>query len=231
MRALVGVVPLSTWLLVAALAAGCAPTVDPALKADLDRRLASLPTSDQTYAPPEAPLPMAFAVGQWTQHRYTDDKGQPALVTYKLVGQEGGAYWIEIATDTYKGHQAVRLQVALLGGRDPSAMDIRSVRLKTGRGAPTDVPATAIAEYRDELDLLAAAWESQQQDDVRVPAGKFIGCYRSDTGTPWGPWRAPSTVCTHPAVPLAGVIRAQPTGRSTLMELVNFGLSGAESEF
>ncbi|HTA19500.1 MAG TPA: hypothetical protein VK989_09420, partial [Polyangia bacterium] len=40
--------------------AACGPMVDSAAKADLDRQLAQIKTSEETYAPAESFLPMAF---------------------------------------------------------------------------------------------------------------------------------------------------------------------------
>ena len=80
------------------------------------------------------------------------------------------------------------------------------------------------------LDLLAMSIESQEKDDVRVPAGHFIGCFSVQTPGPWGPWQTPSVVCSHPSVPLSGVVRAAPVSKTSLMELVGFGATGAESE-
>jgi hypothetical protein len=38
-------------------------------------------------------------------------------------------------------------------------------------------------------------------------------------------------VCSHPSVPLSGVVRAHVVGnKARVMELVGFGLTGAESE-
>jgi hypothetical protein len=220
------------------LAAACGPTIDPAAKADLDRRLAQLPTSEATYPPSESFLPMAFVVGQWTEHRITDDQGAAALLTYKLVGQENGGYWLETVTQSYKGREAVKMLVVLQQGRDPAGMDIRALRIKKGRGAAVDVDPGALldvrGQYRASLDLLANSFEGQEKDDMRVPAGHFIGCYKAQTPGPWGPWRTPSIVCSHPSVPLSGIVRARPIGdgaKTALMELVKFGVTGAESEF
>jgi hypothetical protein len=217
-----------------ALCAACGATTDPAARADLERHLAQLPASEETYPPSETLLPMAFVVGQWTEHRLTDDKGRASLVTNKLVGQESGGYWLEIVTETYQGREAAKLLVAMLSGRDPAGMEIRALRIKKGRGAPVDVdPGTLLearARYRPSLDLLAMSIESQEKDDVRVPAGHFIGCFNVQTPGPWGPWQTPSVVCSHPSVPLSGVVRAAPVGKTGLMELVGFGATGAESE-
>jgi len=228
---------LASFLAVAtagALCAACGATTDPAARADLERHLAQLPMSEETFPPSETFLPMAFVVGQWTEHRLTDDKGRASLVTYKLVGQESGGYWLEIVTETYQGREATKLLVAMPSGRDPAGMEIRALRIKKGRGAPVDVdPGTLLearARYRASLDLLAMSIESQEKDDVRVPAGHFIGCFSVQTPGPWGPWQTPSVVCSHPSVPLSGVVRAAPVSKTGLMELVGFGATGAESE-
>jgi len=228
---------LASFLAVAgtgALFAACGATADPAARADLERHLAQLPTSEETFPPSESFLPMAFVVGQWTQHRLTDDKGRASLVTYKLVGQESGGYWLEIVTESYQGREAAKLLVALLSGRDPAGMEIRALKIKKGRGAPVDVDPGAVLEararYRASLDLLAMSIEGQEKDDVRVPAGHFIGCFSVQTPGPWGPWQTSSVVCSHPSVPLSGVVRAAPVDKTGLMELVGFGATGAESE-
>jgi hypothetical protein len=227
--------PLALMTALLGLAAASCSMVDPAVKADLDRRIAQMPTSEQTFAPPESFLPMAFFVGQWTQHLVVDGKGMRELLTYKLVGQDNDGYWLEVVTESYKGREAVKMHVVLLSGRDPSGMEIRALKIKKDNGPATDVdPGLLInvrAEYRGALDLLAASFEGQQQDDAHVPAGRFIGCYKSTTAANWGPWHEVSTVCSHPAVPLSGIVRGTPVGKPGTMELVNFGLRGAESEF
>jgi hypothetical protein len=222
-------------LLLAIATPACGPSIDPAFRRDLDRKLATLETSEQTYPPSESFLPMAFVVGQWTQHRILDEKGQPTLLTYKLVGQENGGYWIETVIEDYNGRRALKLHVALLSGRDPAGMEIRAVRIKQGSGAPVDVDPNVLAgtqsDYRHVLGLLTGTWEGLEKDDAKVPAGRFIGCYKSTSQKPWGPWTRPSMTCAHPSVPLSGVVRSQTADRSGVMELVNFGTSGAESEF
>jgi hypothetical protein len=216
-------------------AAACGPTVDPAARADLDRHLAQVTTSEETYPPSESFLPMAFVVGQWTEHRITDDHGVTALLTYKLVGEENGGYWLETINESYQGREATKMLVVLLAGRDPAGMEIRALKIKKGKGAPVDVdPGDLLslrAQYRGALDLLAMSFEGEDKDDMRVPAGHFIGCYKVETKGPWGPWHAPSLVCSHPSVPLSGVVRAKAIGKPGVMELVGFGVTGAESEF
>jgi hypothetical protein len=218
---------------VAALASmSCGPAVDQAAKADLDRRLSQITISEETYPPSESYSPMSFAAGQWTQHRVQGDKGGVQLLTFKLVGQDAGGYWLETVSESDSGREVAKMHVFLLGGRDSSGMEIRALRVKTGRGTPRDIDPgdPVMGKYRDTLDLLAFAFESDDKDDLHVPAGRFIGCYKTETGRPWGPWQRPSVLCAHPSVPLSGVVRAQPVGGGPILELVAFGTTGADSE-
>ena len=118
--------------------------------------------------------------------------------------------------------------------RDPAGMEIRAVRVKHGKDAtvdvdPSELPA-ARQRYRGALDLLAVSFESDLKDDAHVRAGRFIGCFKTQTAGAWGPLNAPTLLCSHPSVPLSGVVQAQAVGGPGLLELVSFGVSGAASE-
>jgi hypothetical protein len=232
---------LPTTLALAAVLAGvsaCGPTIDPAAQADLDRKLAQIQTSEETFPPSESNSPMAFNVGQWTEHRVTDDQGRKSLVTNKLVGQEEGGYWLEVINESAQGREAAKILVAMPTGRDPAGMEIRTLLVRKGNDQPTVVdPLTGDpkirARYRAALDLLAVPGEGDEKDDVRVPGGHFIGCYRIDTQGAWGPLQTPTDLCTHPSVPLSGVVRAMSASATKpgLVELISFGVTGAESVF
>src|SRR5712671_4224711 len=87
---LVLVLPLVTVVLLPA----CAPSIDAAAKADIDRRVAALGAPHQSFSAPSGFVPMPFAAGQWTRHKLVDDKGQPSFMTYKVLAQEGDAFWV-----------------------------------------------------------------------------------------------------------------------------------------
>src|SRR5204862_6393145 len=92
----------------------CGPSIDPAAKADVDRRVATLqPGGNAVGAPaPGSFAPMAFAVGQWTQYKMTNDKDEPSFLTYKIIGQDWGAVWLEMVHDTYYGRTMQQMVVA-----------------------------------------------------------------------------------------------------------------------
>src|SRR6185369_469782 len=82
--------------LVSSVGLGCGPSIDPAAKADIDARVARLGQPKQSYGAPVSFEPMPIAVGRWTEHKLTDQDGQPAFMTYKVVGQENDAFWLEM---------------------------------------------------------------------------------------------------------------------------------------
>ena len=64
-----------------------------------------------------------------------------------------------------------------------------------------------------------------------LPAGTFAGCFRARTDASWGPYHSANTSWSHAAVPLSGLVKSQGIDKPTSMELVDFGLTGAVTEF
>ena len=90
---------------VALSSAACGPSIDPAAKADIDRRVSVLQAGSNAVPAPAPGMfaPMPFAVGQWTQYKMTNDKNEPSFLTYKVIGQDGDAVWLEIVNESYHG--------------------------------------------------------------------------------------------------------------------------------
>lgn len=222
-------------LLALAASAGCAPSVDPAAKADIDRRLAALGTPTQSYGAPTGFAPMPFQTGQWTVHKLTDDNGRPSFMTYKIVGEDSGAFWLETVTETYSGKTMLKMLVAIPNRMDMGSVDIRAVSFKDNKGHVTsfDGPMLALMRntYKNVISTLVVSWQGLPQEDTTVPAGKFTGCFKARTDATWGPWHAASVSWSHAAVPLSGLVKSQGVDKPNTMELVAFGLAGAQSEF
>ena len=87
------------------------------------------------------------------------------------------------------------------------------------------------SSYQGALSTLVMTWQGLPQEDATVPAGTFAGCFRARTDATWGPWHTANTSWSHAAVPLSGLVKSQGIDKPTSMELVEFGLSGATSEF
>ena len=215
--------------------AACGPSIDPAAKADIDRRVGALAAPQQSFVAPTGFVPMPFAAGQWTRHKLVDDKGQPSFLTYKVLAQEGDAFWIETVTEGYTGRTMLKMLLAIPNRADVSSMDIRAVSIKDHNGHVTtlDGPMLSLMRsmYQGAVSTLAVSWQGLPQEEASVPAGVFAGCFRARTDATWGPWHSANQSWSHPAVPLSGLVKSQGVDKPTSMVLVAFGLTGATSEF
>jgi hypothetical protein len=213
----------------------CGPSIDPAAKADIDRRVAALGAPGQAFPAPTGFVPMPFAPGQWTRHKLVDDQGQPSFVTYKVLAQEGDAFWLEVVTDAYSGRTIMKMLLAIPNRMDPASIDIRAVSLKDRNGHVTNIDGAVLqmlrGSYQGAVSTLVMSWQGLPQEDASVPAGTFAGCFRARTDASWGPWHSANSSWSHAAVPLSGLVKSQGIDKPTSMELVEFGLSGAASEF
>lgn len=219
----------------ALLGTACAPSIDPAAKADIDKRVAALGAPRQQYTAPAGFQPLPFAAGQWTRHKLVDDKGQPSFMTYKVLAQEGDAFWLEVVTEAYSGRTIMKMLVAIPNRMDPSSIDLRAVSMKDKDGRVTNIDGPVLSmlrsSYQSTLSTLTISWQGLPQEDAAAPAGTFAGCFRARTDATWGPWHSANTSWSHAAVPLSGLVKSQGVDKPTSMELVDFGLTGATSEF
>jgi hypothetical protein len=227
----------SRWLvglMAVAAAIGCGPSIDPAAKADIDRRVALLGGPKAAYRAPTSFTPGPILVGQWTEHKMTDENGQPAFMTYKVVGQENDAFWLEVVQDRYTGHTVSKMLISLGDRMTPQSIVVRAVRMKDKDGHITELQPEMLSfmggMFRSAVGMLVISWQGQAQEDAAAPAGTFAHCYKVRTDASWGPWASASMSWSHPEVPLSGLVRSVGIDRPTTMELVAFGQAGATSE-
>jgi hypothetical protein len=215
---------------------GCAhhPRYDKAAKADLDRRAAAFMPSGQAFPPPATSAPKQLVIGQWTQHKLVNEKGEVSLITYKVVGEQQGAYWIEIANESYYGKTVVKLLLALGDRTNPNTMEVLAAKFKDNQGRVTDLRGPAVpmnrALWQGSVNMLAVTWRGLPQEAASVVAGNFMGCFKASTDASWGIWRATSMTWMHPMVPINGLVKSVGMDRPAAVELVGFGDYGATSE-
>lgn len=227
-------------LLISALT-GCGPGIDPVTQTDVARRVALLGQSPLEVTAPTESQPHPFAVGQWTQHRVIDVRGVPSLLTAKIVAKDGESFWFETVLESEVGKLITKLLVYVGDRADPSSIRVLAGKIRFRSGSIVDIPSSKAASYA-ALFHIVVSWQGQPQEDAVVPAGTFRACFKGKNV--WERWvTGPSSLAwSHPAVPISGLVRAepiedeqpwyrkrrQPIARST--ELVGFGETGAASE-
>jgi len=215
--------------------AGCMPSINQAAKTSLDRRIADLTMSARQVAAPAAATPQPLAVGQWVTLRQTDREQRPSLSTYKIVGAEDSAFWLEVTTDSYFGSSAMKMLVGFGDRTDPRQFEIRRALTRDQNGVVTEMPVAMIqfmrSTFQPVLDSMAIRWDALPQQDTTVVAGTFAGCYHGRSGVAAAGHATTSEVWWHPEVPINGVVKMVGVGEPTSTELIDFGDSGAQSTF
>ncbi len=220
---------LEAWFVTA-----CGPSIDSAAQVDIDRRVAAFVPSGQAFPAPAAFTPKPLADGQWTQHRLTSDKGEHSLITYKIVGVEPDAYWVEVANESYYGKTVTKILLAVGDRQHPSTMEIRAVKSKDRKGKITEFQGPAIQRmksmWQGTVNMLAVSWQGLPLEPMSTVAGQFAACFKARTDASWGGWHTASTVWMHPLVPINSLVMSVGLDRPSTMELVGFGDEGASSE-
>ena len=212
----------------------CGPSIDPAAKADIDRRVALFAPTPNTFPAMPAFAPRPLAVGQWVQSKLVDDKGRPSIMTLKIVGADGDAFWVENVNESYMGKTVTKMLVFFGDRANPSTMDIRQVKMKDKDGHVNqfDGPMISLMKsmWQGTLSTLTVTWQGLPQEDVTVIAGSFGGCFKARTEASFGPFHAAATSWSHPGVPINGLVKSVGIDNPNTIELVAFGDSGATSE-
>jgi hypothetical protein len=212
----------------------CGPSISEGAKADIERRVAVLLPSGQVFPAPAVLAPKPLAIGQWTLHKLTNEKGEHSLITYKIVGAEAGAYWVEVANESYYGKTVTKILLGVGDRMHPSTMDIRAVKVKDKKGKITEFQGPSLQRakslWQGMVGMLAVAWQGLPQESMRSVAGHFTACFKAQTDASWGGWHAAATVWMHPLVPINSLVKSVGLHRPGTMELVGFGDEGAQSE-
>ncbi len=211
----------------------CGASIDPAMKASIDGQVAALGQTTTTYEAPTSTQPMPLAPGQWTRLKLVTKDGRPSFATYKIVGQEGDAFWVEVVNERYTGRTIVKMLVAYGDRTDPNQLDIRALVVKLKDRDPIDYkePLLSIVKgtYKTVAEGIVIRWEGLPQETKKVLAGTFTSAYKADTQVSlWG-FTSRAKTWSHSAVPIQGLVHSDGDDGSTI-DLVAFGMSGATSD-
>ena len=176
-----------------------------------------------------------FAVGQWSKYRTTMDDGTTAEITYKIVGEERGAHWIEIVRGAAEAGTVMQLLVKLTSRSDPNGIEIKAARIRMPNSEMRELGEDKLGPtadgYKKALaDVFVPSLTGSPQEDVTVPAATFRGAYKRQQKTDVAEGSPDQVVWLHPAVPISGVVKSEEVGKPGKTELLTWGASGAKSE-
>ncbi|HCF61045.1 MAG TPA: hypothetical protein DFS52_23995 [Myxococcales bacterium] len=217
----------------------CAPSINPQMQQATDALLASV-KAGHDLAAPAAYEPMPWEVGQWVLLKITDSKQQPSIQRVSVVGREGEALWVETETQDYYRHTLSKVLYAKMPRTPQEAVEAMQKMVSKTDDQPQEVfdftsndPGTRLTKNLMKSfaqGVVVAAVDAEQVEDATVPAGTFRGCAKVAAKAVVGPVSKDTTSWFHPAVPVNGSVKGLSNDGEWTVELLDFGLTGAQSK-
>ena len=214
--------------------AGCG-RINETYKLEVDRRAAALHTTAASYAQEDG-TPAQLEVGQWVEYKLTGSNERPGFATYKVVGRQGEAFWVETTVTTYSGKHETRMLIDFGDRTDPEKFKVHAVKMRTN-DKPVEIPPGTMqlmqAMWKPTLSFFVVDWSaSAPRENASATAGQFAGCYKRRLDIAVGPYQQKTDAWIHPAVPINGIVRSATVGKNpSISELIAFGNQGASSSF
>lgn len=194
------------------------------------------PASGKDFPSPSSWEIRPYVVGQWIRVSLTSGNEPPADHLFKIVGQEGNAFWLEVEAKTPAGTNVTQLLLDDSIRKGYKSGIIKKARLKPPGGQVQELSGATLAlaagvvdQYLGVLDQ--AQLSKAQRADATVPAGNFRGCYVLESDKPVMGIPVKSKSWYHPQVPVMGLVRSESVvnGKPSKMELLEIHESGAKS--
>lgn len=169
----------------------------------------------------------ALRVGSWAKYRMPTGEA-----TWGLLEKRGDDEWLVDAKVAGRMPIAVQAWVRVSDLRDRRSIEVRSLRAKIGNGPIQTFPTAAGTPVSALFDKFMSAsappkFEGLPQEDVKVEAAEFRGCYKWSNKLTLMGMTVDETVWTHPAVPLPSIVKSA-DAKGEGMELIAYGLDGAK---
>ena len=118
---------------------------------------------------------LPLAVGQWTRHSVRRADGTSSEMSYKVVGTEGDAFWIEIESGAPGSGTVISLLITLKDRKDPASSDILAARMKLPGQEMREVRGDSLNSTKDAYkknmaQMFVPGLAGMPQEDVTVPA-------------------------------------------------------------
>ena len=196
-------------LFVLSIVMACTPSINSAYKSNIDSQLISAQSSNHSYDHgPKADL----AIGQWVKYKNTDANGNPSINTTKIIGIEGGLYWVQFDVESY--YNKVSYRMLMQAPTSVSELDV--VRVLEKHGSANDYRDLNSFEMKlfkrmQSIALATLSWHGVREPGsktVQSQAGTFNNCQiKHESLSVFGiTFESQNTV--HNAVPFSGTVHS-----------------------
>jgi hypothetical protein len=199
-------------IVVLACGGGHKPPATPAFKIDVDEVLKQAHSAPRDVAAPTNLAPTPWQIQQWALYRLADKNGTVGYMRYGVIRQDTCGLWFEQQIADRQHRLTVNLCVA--SPPDLTTVAQALIQVDGNQATPMNPPPR-------DITLAGAGWDQvagAPREDIVVPAGTFAGAVKTTVQLKG----VATTVWSHPAVPLAGTVKAE-AANGVVTELVDFG--------
>jgi len=227
----------SLLLVLGFLVVSCMPAVKPEL-IDKMNTIIKNSTKNKTYrAGGRFRKPRTPSQGQFVMHKMVQD-GKLSITRVSLIKKQRRGWIIE--TYSIDGHSEAVSQMLISGyakaqrSGDPDVLDILWIKVKGEDGEISTIEGPQLVfmknVYLNVLDGIAMKISRKRRGGrVKVPAGIFSHTVKQKSKVELFGSEYMSTTWYNSFVPISGVVKSVSEDGGTVIELLDFGLSGAKS--
>jgi hypothetical protein len=216
----------------------CGASIDPAMQAKIN---AAFSKSSSASWPGKGAFvqPMPYAVGQYVVFGVTTD-GKRSVIRNSIVGHEESGWIIETVSTQETGET---ISQALVRGMEKVAeshnlddMELVWIKSKVKDEAPQTVEGPALSfmqgMYKKSFAGFAVKFlGATDGGTVTVPAGTFTNTTKARSEVTFLLSTYTSDGWYHGGIPISGLVKSITNDGESVMELIEFGLSGATRSF
>jgi hypothetical protein len=188
--------------------------------------------ADGSYAKPAPGDVPALKVGAWAKYHMGQSAGD---LTYGVVEKRKERQFLIDFNITNRMSIAGQVWMDVPDLRDRDEIKLLEAAAKVGGGAVQKLSLSSSSPLAGTFEKLVSGtvppkFEGLPQEDVKVKAGHFRGCYRWRSESVVLGQKSDQTIWTHPAVPMPAFVKIESADGGTF-ELIEFGLEGAKRSF
>lgn len=183
--------------------------------------------------------PIPYAVGQYIVTG-TTHSSERSVEKMALVDKKSGGWIIEMQSLAPRSESITQMLVSGMEtaqkNGDMESLDIVWIKIKSEDGSVKTIQGPVLTMTKGLFKKALANLENKfqmpvERGTVRVPAGTFNGAVKANNDITVMAKKYHADIWLHPSVPINGMVKSIHKNGDMTTELLDFGLSGAQSSF
>jgi hypothetical protein len=226
---------LLLFAVISILVVSCGPSINPVFQKRINDLYGK--HSSQSYSgTAKFVKPMPWAEGQWVIYGTTNNN-KKTISKISILGQEQGGWILENYSLTETEETVMQMCISgmdkMTSSRNPDDIDIIWIKIRDKDGKVSKLEGMMLSftkgMYKKMLPSMNIDVSGEDGGTITVPGGTFNNTLKFRTEVSfWGSKHTSDTWC-HESVPINGLVKSISSEDNLVMELLDFGMTGATS--